>query len=128
MADGCKGEAKHGVAAQSAWLIGYMEEAMRIQVSRRMLQLIYSGTRAGKVPEQVANVASITAKYTASTRHCTERAIKYAEECILLDERGVIAVHKSPSFMSSLGRCTYQSGKVWRMEGVGWIVSRVFSQ
>ncbi|RQM18579.1 hypothetical protein DD237_008029 [Peronospora effusa] len=72
MADGCKGEAKRelhqwsdavdGAEAQSAWLIGYMEEAMRIQVSRRMLQLEYSGTRAGKLPAQVANVVSITAK------------------------------------------------------------------
>ncbi|UIZ26200.1 hypothetical protein KXD40_002208 [Peronospora effusa] len=110
MADGCRGKARRELhpwsddvdapAAHSAWLIGYTEEAMRILVSRRILQLDCSGTRA------------------VSNGHCTERSIKYAEDCILLNEWIVIAVHKIPSIWKFMSTCI-KSGKLfgeWKRE------------
>ncbi|KAG3111370.1 hypothetical protein PI125_g9189, partial [Phytophthora idaei] len=64
-------------------------------------------------PRTVASVAKLPSTTVLSEPD------KYEEECILLTEWGVDAVHEIPliwSFMSSLGGCT-NSGKIfWRME------------
>ncbi|KAG3180415.1 hypothetical protein PC128_g15573, partial [Phytophthora cactorum] len=108
------------VAGAELAFVGLSEEEVQVPVDKREVAAGNGPVHVlVKLPEQVADAASIRPEVPLPRTTALNEPERYAEECISMDDWGVDAVHEIPliwRFMSSLGGCTNSGEIFWRME------------